>query len=571
MKAILRTLVIGIGLMASTAANAQFTGEGYHTDEYGHIIADLPYQTSFDNTYHEYTGQSFLPYGWETSGDSPFITASVDELKAPTGTYYAISPNNQVSPRNERLYTPFFEAKAGETYTLSFKLYMPGKQYQWIAADGFMDEEFRKPTFRLTAGEEQDYDFQTSEISTSVDVQEGWQDVKASFVPEADGTYCLCLAFTSENSNTGAVCVDDIMLSYEGAVLRPTATIAYNGLFSLMDSHLVAIEGQNVQFTGITSEATNYSWMVRNGKNEIVCRSSEQNPGLWFPESGSYDVILVASNSKYMASDMVTLDVNVVKENSSLWTPFMTYSDGTTDIYKSGTTPNIAPDDYDFITGPNHYYRRFAERIDLPQHATLSLQTLNYWISSCTFASVQTGTVEGQKIFTFSIYGEKDGLPDEEQVFFRQSMPMNKAISTSASGMGAPLGMQQALSGTATGPFYVAFEFPADVTLDTKGGNRTFVELTANRHKDGNSTLYYYSNDLQSWNKIDRINSGLAGTGLQMVVWGTLNVGPAPEGISTVGAQPTTRNSQIYDLQGRSLRSTQKGLYIAGGQKFLTR
>lgn len=571
MKAILRSLVIGMGLMTATASYAEFSGDGYHTDEMGHIITDLPYQTSFDNTYGEYTGQSFLPYGWEASGDSPFVTASVDELKAPTGTYYAISPNNLASPRNERLYTPFFEAEAGKTYALTFKLYMPGKQYQWVASDGFLDEEFRKPTFRLTAGEEQDYDFQIYEISTSVDVQEGWQEVKGTFTPETDGTYCLCMAFTSEDTNTGAVCIDDIMISYEGAVLRPTAKIAYNGLFSLMDSHLMAIEGQDVQFTGITSEATNYSWIVRNGQGKVVCRSNQQNPGLYFPESGAYDVILVASNSKYMASDMVSLDVNVVKENSSLFTVLMTYSDGTTDIYKSGTTPNIAPDDYDFITGPNHYYRRFAERIDLPQHASLSLNTLNYWISSCTFASVQTGTVEGQKPFTFSIYGEKDGLPDEEQVFFRKTMPMSQAISTAASGMGAPLGMQQSLSGTATGPFYVAFEFPADVTLDTSGGNRTFVEMTANRHKDGNSTLYYYSNELQSWNKIDRINSGLAGTGLQLVVWGTMNVGSAPEGISSISTENNHRTSGIYDLQGRSVRSTQKGLYIANGQKILTR
>lgn len=568
LQVLLAAMATGLSLTASA--------QQYHKDEYGHTVTDVPYQTSFDNTYGEYDGRSSLPVGWTCSGDNPFYTANTYELPASDGTYYAISVNNSAYLRNERLYTLHFAMEAGRTYDLSFDLWMPGQWVSVVAQDGFADREYRQPTFRLTAGEEQDYEFQTYELASITKATNGWQRVEGHFTPAATGNYCFCFAFDSEVTYTGDVAIDNLVLAYEGAVLRPVVDFQHSGLYSLMDGQLVCVEGSAVPFTSFTQHVSTYDWSVVDAGGKTVATSAEPNPSFTFPMSGNYTVILCGSNAEYSISAEKTIGVTCVLEGGSLWAPLQTFSEQTTDTYDVNKTPTLKSDGetdgFDFISGPNPYYLRFAERVEMPEGVEFSLQTLNYWLNSCVLASVTSGPVERSKPFRFVIYGEKDGRPNEADVIFEHNTTMGEAFSTNTSGLGGGTAMSLPIKGTTHGTFYVSFEFPDNLALRTKGGNRTIVEMMANHHRDNRTTMYYYSLAQKDWFPLSHINENLAGTGLQLVLWGTLKVPAEGEGISNVTLD-TLREGSVYDLAGRRVNSPagQHGIMMCNGHKILVR
>lgn len=568
LSAILATVATSISLSASA--------QQYHKDEFGHTVTDVPYQTSFDNTYGEYDGRSSLPVGWTCSGDNPFYTANTNDLPAADGTYYAISVNNSAYPRNERLYTLHFAMEAGRTYDLSFDLWMPGQWVSVVAEDGFADKEYRQPTFRLTAGEEQDYEFQTHELVSLTQATTGWKRVEAHFTPATAGNCCFCFAFNSSDTYTGDVAIDNLVLAYEGAVLRPVVDFQYSGLYNLMDGQLVCMGGGAVPFTSFTQHVTTYDWSVADGTGKTVATSTEPNPNFAFPASGTYTITLRGSNAEYSISSQKTIGVTCVTEGASLWAPLQTFSEQITDAYDVNKTPTLVSDGetdgFDFITGPNPYYQRFAERVEMPEGVEFSLQTLNYWLNSCVLASVTSGPVERSKAFRFAIYGEKNGRPNEADVIFEHNTTMGEAFSTNTSGLGGGTAMSLPVKGTTRGTFYVSFEFPSNLTLRTNGGNRTVVEMLGNHHRDNRTTLYYYSLAHNAWYPLDNLNESLAGTGLQLVLWGTLHVPAEGEGISRV-EQTVLQSGATYDLAGRRVNSVsgQRGILINNGHKLLAR
>lgn len=561
----LTTIILTFSVAISTMAQT------YTTDEFGRVVTDVPYQTSFDNTYNEYDGSSYLPIGWQCVGDNPFYTASSPDVPAESGSYYAISVNNSVAVRNDKLYSVFYNMEAGRTYTIDFHLWNTGANTSTIAPDGFADEEFRHSKFVLTVGTEQDYEFHTTTLCKVDEPTKGWQKVHAEFTPTESGAYCLCFAFNSDKTYTGDVAIDELLVSYENAVLHPTADFSYSGLFNLMDGHFVSTSDAKVEFRALTTNATSLQWTIKDSSGKQICTCEGETALVQFPCTEDYTITLTASNEKYSLECSKVVVIDVVDPGESSYMPLQTYGDGSTVSYDGNYTPTIGTDLYDFVSGPNHYYHRLAEKVTLPGGSTLSMQTLNYFLYSCTLASVVSGTLESNKPFTLTIYGEKDGLPDESNVVYRKSMRMGEAFSTNTSGIGGPRGMSLALSGQVSGTFFIAFEFSDDLTLDTNGGNRTHVEMMANTHQDRQSTLYYYSNALQGWYKIDNINDGLAGTGLNLIVWGTLTAASASEGIAF------TPNSQmvrpvVFDIQGRPVTvSASQGLYISEGKKYIRR
>lgn len=564
-----KTLVLA--LLASTALLAS-ANDSYTQDELGHVVTTLPYQTSFDNTFSEYDGKSQLPIGWLCSGDNPFVTAAANEIPAADGTYYAISLTNTENPRNERLYTVFFPMEAGKEYTISFQLWMPGFLGDFIDGEGWGYTEHRHPEFFLTVGTEQDFDFHTV-LTSQIEAVTGWKTIEAKFTPAESDNYCFCFAFESANNYSGSVAIDNVCVNYQGGLLRPVVDFNYGGMYSLMDGSMVTTPSTSQPFVAQATHATKYDWEVVRGRDQkVVAKSNEENPLFCFEESDDYTITLTASNEKYSTSKTRTVGVTSVGASESAYLPLQTYGpDGeVTEYYQSGSTPTLGADYYDFVSGPNRYYHRFAERVVLPEGASFKFDRLWYFICSATLASVTSGTVEREKPFTFKVYGEKNGLPDESNVLYEVNTKMGNAITTNAGGLGAPASMNQDFGCTLSGTFYVSFEFPDNLSLASDGQTgRTSVEMMANRHLDGRSTLYYFSEANQQWAKIDAFNEMLAGTGLQLILWGTLSV----DGEEGVEAVLTTAggNHGSYDLQGRALSAPQQGLNIVNGKKILVK
>lgn len=538
-------------------------------------VESVPYMTSFDNTYGEYDGTSFIPNGWMMTGDNPFYTANMNELAAADGTYYLVSQNNTASPRNEHLYTPLFKMEAGRTYEVTYALYMPGLYYAYLDGAGHYAEASHHPTHRLTVGEEQDFDFHTLReplIVISDSIPAGWQRQRAVFTPSESGNYCFCLSFESEDTYHGDIAVDDFKVTYDGAVLKPTVDFSYGGMFDLMYSCVVDFEGGGIPFRSKMTHTTGCEWKVTDAvSGKVVATSTEEHPRFYFTQMGTYKVQLRGYNSEYEAKKQKTITVEHIGTEGSSFLPLYTYGDeSVATIYKPNYTPVIGLESgLDFATGPNHTYRRFAERIEMPANVTLTLNTLQYFLSQCSFASQQSGSVRTIP-FTFTLYGETDGMPDESKVLWTKTVTMGDAFSTNTGGLGGATQLSLPLDGAkVSGTFYVAFEFADEFPIDpwNAGGDRSVVELTSCQHHDDVARIFYKEQATGDWHRLDYFHPGLAGLGLNLVLWCSADV--AVSGLGDVIVAPTT-DGAVYDLQGRRLANPERsGIYIVGGKKVM--
>lgn len=550
-------------VLAAIAANAQHS---------------VPYVTSFDNTYGEYDGTSFLPVDWTVSGDNPFITANTDQFKAKTGTYYLVSPNNLYGPRNERLYTPLFHLEKGETYTITYELYMPGYDYAYTDAQGHYAEAYHHPLHHLTYGTEQDFDFHNPAkalIAIKGDVlPREWVPQKATFSPEETGDYCFCLTFDSDDSHYGDIAIDDFSISCDGVMMPPAVDLTYGGWFNLFYSNVMDFEGGGIPFTALTSNVTNYEWTVKDADTgNIVATSHEQNPRFYFPETGNYDVTLNGSNKDFSDSRTIHVPITHVGKEGMSMTPLYNYDEKINTIFATNYSPVIGLDSpIDFASGPNHTYRTFAERVEMPDNVEMTLITLQYFLSQCSFISKYSGN-EGTTPFRFSIYGETNGLPDETKLIWRKDLRMSDAFSTNTGGLGAATQMSRSLeNATARGTFYIAFEFSDELSIDpwNDGGDRTYIEMTSLMHNDRRTTFYYKDSKTLQWHPLDYFHPDLAGYGLNLVLWATAKIDEVV-GVETIPSSSTTSSASFsYDLAGRKVFNAQPGVTIKDGKKIVT-
>lgn len=545
---------------------------------------EVPYLTSFDNTYKEYDGTSYLPIGWMMAGDNPFYTANTNELKAATGTYYLISTDNTANRRNEHLYSPLFTLEGGKTYEISYQLYMPGMDYAYLDANGHYAEAYHHPSHLLTVGEEQDYEFHTLrpallsiEGSNTIEgcataLPKAWVEQKVQWTPEESGNYCFCMAFESDDVHYGDIAIDDFMVTYDGAKLMPTVTFSHGGVFNLMSypPTVMSYAGGGVPFTSETTHVDDYAWTVTDkATSEVVLTSDEPNPTFDFPASGTYDVVLTGSNDAYDETASMEVKVQRVGSEGHGMTPLYTWGETVTDIYKPNTTPVIGLDDpQDFASGPNHTYRVFAERFEFPETTTLTLTTLQYFLSQCSFASMTSGSAS-ELPFTLAIYGETDGQPDETKVIWRKELKMSDAFTTNTAGLGAATQMARSLeNATVTGTFYVAFEYDEEFSVDVlPSGSRHVMELTTCQHHDGIARMHYKDRKTGEWHRLDYFNPGLGGLGLNLVLWCSAAVKepepPLEDGITLPSLAPFTQQS--YDLSGRRVTDGAHGIVILNG------
>ena len=156
--------------------------------------ASLPYVETFDDATH-YTGDAVLPNGWTTLGTSPFSTVlAADYGKvADTGDNVIVSGYPQTSNRQDVAFSPMLDMKAGTEYKIKVKYMMPG-------LNG------RTAEMKITVGMGQSYNdhltFMYKDRDKAID---NWTLAEFSYVPDADGQYCVGLWASSSLSSAGDV------------------------------------------------------------------------------------------------------------------------------------------------------------------------------------------------------------------------------------------------------------------------------------------------------------------------------------------------------------------------------
>ena len=213
-------------------------------------------------------------------------------------------------------------------------------------------------------------------------------------------------------------------------------------------------------------------------------------------------------------------------------------------LMERGLLPSFAADgneyyDYDFVTGFNRYYKKMAERFEMPENVTVEISSFNIWLAHYRNRAYTSG-YDSEKPFSIVFYGETDGKLDENKVFARLDSRLvdifgNTGIGGSAGEprdvnfvekLGAPVRTK--------GTFYLAFEFDKDMTIipDDPNVGRSYFGMNTVEHSTGVATLYAKPDSVPAnstvtadgnWYRIDEIDPTKKALGNYFILWAKTN------------------------------------------------
>lgn len=531
---------------------------------------ELPYSNTFDNLDNDYDGTSYLPRNWQSTGTMPFITGAIADLSAVTGDWYLVTEQTDM-PRDERLYTPFFDLEAGREYHISYYIYMPG--YMTYS------------NLRLTAGYEQDADFQPYTLQEITERSiTNWEKQEVTFVPKKSGLHCFALQLTSESGYAGRVAFEDFSITAPHIQPYPRPTFSIPGTFELEASSMLTYGTKTVQASNLSTNADLCHWTVERPDGTTV-ESEAYEPYFDFDQWGTYNVTLKATNARGERStthtyNVLNIDGSYNDFSVTTWNP---NEDKLYDrlsgvpAFETAGAPNDTERDY--ATGFNRYYTVFAERYEMDDETKTTIKSLLFTEAYYRLCPSQSNS-DMYKPFSMVVYGETDGKLDETKVWGRYDSTVGEVFgnrTVSGSGGGDMLGIQLETPITATGTFYVAFEFPSDITVvieDPQVG-RSFLGLSASRHKTEVATLYCKPRMLPQgstakvgeWCRVDEVREDMKGVGFYLILWVDFNNAKevAIRPIHTANNLSVSRNANELTVTGTTAGEA-LNIYTADGR-----
>ena len=323
------------------------------------------------------------------------------------------------------------------------------------------------------------------------------------------------------------------------------AKFVVEGLFEdISTGNSVAFEGVPVKFVNLSTNATSYEWKITDtSSTDVVFTSSLKEPSYTFEASGSYKVELTAYNFSKSRTTNKTLNLTV---QSGVVDQFglCDYNkgvggDNAMDNVTIPLVPTLETDTkYDFITGPNHVYSYFAERLNLPYDHTFSINSVN--MGYLAFSMMPTTTSVPYKL-SIAFYGETNGRLDPNICYGRIDTDVKtfmspfKGYTYSVNNSKLPCGFEVSSERvTVSGPTYIAFEIDEDMPIDCSDPNisRTYLCFAPVTRGNNVSSLWVkprpdaelgFEQD-GGWYVIDDVVPGLGKAyGLYMVIWCNMN------------------------------------------------
>lgn len=492
--------------------------------------AEIPYVETYDDASH-YSGKEYLPIGWASTGETPWVTAAIKDKPALSGEYYMVAQSSVLPNRNDIAYSPMLDMKGGQTYTVSMYLYMPGT--------GSVD-----PSFKLTAGNGQEVDAQTVTLKEITETAvKDWTKVEADFTPAEDGQYCFAMYACSASAGDGNIAVDNFSVREKDDVLPPTALFYVgNTLNSILYGGSIVFDGQKIKMINMSADATSYKWTVDN--DAVISDDEAAEPEITFPKAGTYTITLQATNEGGTTECQQIFTPDIYSLDYDIEDALMTTSESIDRIFQQGDTPAYNEDGevkdldtyelyYDFVVGVNPYYRSIAERFELPSDVSLEISSLSVMTNMYSLFINDRGDGtpnDKEKTYRVVIYPDNDGTPDTANVMATKS---DKLINTFGSaGYYSPVRQSVTFDEPVKvkGSFYVAFEFDElDLYDETDGRNyRSWIGFDTRCHANKQTTLYVkpekalpgsdYKVD-GKWCKADEFCPSLAGYSFCVMPW----------------------------------------------------
>lgn len=524
---------------------------------------ELPYLEEFDGEY--YTGETYVPEHWLTTGDAIWRTANMDALTAHSGEWYVIAPDN-TSARNQRLYTPFLNLQENVEYTLTFYTHFEGIYNQ---ATG----QWFSTTMNVTVGTEQDADFHPvtlQSISRNEDDANTWTLETVKFTPKASGPYCFCFQLEGP-AYSGFVAMDDFYITSPNDIPRPIPDFNIVGTFNWVDNKMLTTEATPIRLLNASRYSDEFEWDLAGLEYNMLPDGSAD---VFFTTSGTHALKLTATNEKGSRNAIKECNVTVINEDLNNL-PILSFDPGAVTYFERGYIPcyDTDEDGLDYVSGFNHYYHSFAEKFILPADVDFNVTQVSLWNTNLRYCPTQDAVGQSQQPFSLSLYGsDEEGNLDEDKLLARKTTTMAEAFGTTGvGGMGETRVLKFDTPAKANGTVYLAYEFSDDMKIDVEDPQigRSFFSIGMVRHKHGQTTLHgkmiaapegsSISTD-GSWYPVEVLHDQAKGFGLNMQLWANATRDRSSIAINNFGetAFGVKSDNGVLTVSG-----TQEGEYVA--------
>ena len=486
-------------------------------------VVGLPYRESFDNENNNYDGTTYLPHGWFTTGNMPFITVSTTDLPARTGQFYAYTDYSTES-RNECLYTPFFILEAGKEYEVSCFVHLDKKN--------FTEETNSVNSLSIRASIQQDNScFRELKYLENYSNFDPWEEQKVVFKPEVTGAYCFSYCLTSDGPYSGFVAIEDFSITQIGVEQMAEANFGVSQVYDISTGDMVVYPGQGVKLVDLSKNAKSYKYtLIKEYGDAVIDDETSAEPVVTFLTSGIFTIKQEVTNS--LGTNETFKEFSVTVYDGECPDYGITATAPNDEIKMRNDVPTFKMGENEYITGPNHYYRYFAERVPMGENVTAQIKTLNLILTNLHFKSKNTTSDEQYNAgLDIVILGETDGRPDESKEFGRISSTVSEIFGRTGIGSsyGEPRDIIFETPIEVSGTFYVTFEFSDvfDLEVDDPNIGCSYMSLGAVRHESLISTLYGKAvmvpedTDLKvgEWYEVEQFSDRFDGMGLWYVLW----------------------------------------------------
>lgn len=230
---------------------------------------ELPYEEGFENPLEINEATNFTnKWGRRTNSSELFNVKKMtgSAVEAHSGEYAIVANEFDLRGREEIVFTPYFTFKEGETYEVSFWLYMPGNGNSITTGNvvvAYTQEDAGIPLPII--------------LSINEPVKE-WKQFKVRYTAEYDMDHCLYFVFTATAANAGMIAIDDFKIEkVNGSGISETEA---NGMFYAYNSSVLYLP-ENIESVSVYNIQGQMIMQADNANGEI------QMSGL---ESGIYVV-----------------------------------------------------------------------------------------------------------------------------------------------------------------------------------------------------------------------------------------------------------------------------------------
>ncbi|MBR1882269.1 MAG: carbohydrate binding domain-containing protein [Muribaculaceae bacterium] len=536
MRKVYKKMVMTALLTASVAMTASAAWQG--TDQ----VFTVPYSENFNNSEAVIRPNNECYYpGWTiiTPNKNSMFQCRVNSTLDPQGDGNYMVARAYSGARNDWAISPAITLRAGTKYTVSLKFFAPGGASN------------KPESFKLTVGTDTTEAAQSTVILDLPNVNyKAWTTVTAEYTPTADGNY-----YFGVNSYTPSrayfIAFDDFKVEGADALEAQAKFYVPTALWSATSTaegglRLLA-EGQPLTFINQSANATAYSWVTGGNPGE----STEESPVVTYPASGSYSPALTASNASGSNTFSLPLNIKFVTDGE--------YTDDVTNrAYDDAENGSPLYQQYHYVAGMSRYYTKIAERYELPEGTTATVNDIKVSVNDAAVTMRQLGY---DVPMTLAILGDADGLPDDNNVIATYATTVYTLMGgTSATNKVAQYVIDQPVK--VTGNFHIVLSIDgfSPSLLDHFG-------LNTITHQEGESTFSAYFiagriENVEGWNKLENVAGGTAYKGLGALIYPNVTFNSSSTGLESLTPAGEVTSVRYYDLTGRSAATPFHGVNI---------